>query len=86
MNGRSVMEFLWFAVIGIIAGFLAGQIVKGHGFGILGNLAVGVVGALLGGFLSQMVGITASSLIGALGVSTIGAIVLLVVAGMLKRA
>jgi uncharacterized membrane protein YeaQ/YmgE (transglycosylase-associated protein family) len=80
------MEFLWFAVIGIVAGFLAGQLIKGHGFGVVGNLIVGVLGAFIGGFLSQMVGITASSLFGALAISTLGAIVLLLVAGMLKRA
>jgi uncharacterized membrane protein YeaQ/YmgE (transglycosylase-associated protein family) len=80
------MEFLWFALIGIVAGFLAGQVVKGHGFGLVGNLVVGVVGAFLGGFLAQSVGIGASSLFGALAISTVGAIVLLVVVGMLKRA
>jgi len=80
------MEFLWFAIIGMIAGFLAGQVIKGHGFGIVGNLVVGVVGAFIGGFASRLVGITASSLFGALAISTLGAIALLIVAGMLKKA
>ena len=80
------MEFLWFLIIGLVAGFLAGQLIKGHGFGIVGNLIVGVVGAFIGGFLSRMIGITASNLFGALAISTIGAVLLLVVVGMLKRA
>ena len=42
---------IWFILIGLAAGFLAGKVVKGHGFGLLGNLIVGVIGALLGGFL-----------------------------------
>lgn len=43
------MTFVWFILIGIVAGWLAGQIMKGEGFGLLGDLIVGVVGALLGG-------------------------------------
>jgi uncharacterized membrane protein YeaQ/YmgE (transglycosylase-associated protein family) len=86
MNQEGLMEFIWFAIIGIVAGFLAGQLVKGHGFGLVGNLIVGVVGAFIGGFLSRVVGMPAGSLFGALAISTLGAVVLLIVAGMLKRA
>ena len=46
MNGS---EFLWFILIGLIAGWLAGVLVKGGGFGVLGDIVVGIVGALLGG-------------------------------------
>ena len=45
------MDFLWFILIGIAAGWLAGQVMKGGGFGLVGDLIVGVIGALLGGFL-----------------------------------
>jgi uncharacterized membrane protein YeaQ/YmgE (transglycosylase-associated protein family) len=45
------MAFLWFLLIGLAAGWLAGQLTKGGGFGLVGDLVVGVVGALLGGFL-----------------------------------
>ena len=45
------MEYVWFILIGIAAGWLAGQIMKGGGFGLIGDLIVGVIGALLGGFL-----------------------------------
>lgn len=45
------MNWLWFILIGLTAGFLAGAVVKGHGFGLVGNILVGIVGALLGGFM-----------------------------------
>jgi uncharacterized membrane protein YeaQ/YmgE (transglycosylase-associated protein family) len=45
------MEFIWFILIGLVAGALAGQIVRGGGYGVLGDIIVGIVGALLGGFL-----------------------------------
>lgn len=54
------MAFIWFAIIGIIAGWLAGQIMKGRGFGLLGNLVVGVIGAVIGGWLAGALGIGAS--------------------------
>ena len=71
------MEFLWFILIGIAAGWLAGQFMKGGGFGLFGDLIVGVIGALLGGWLFGMLGIAAVGLIGQLVVATIGAIVLI---------
>jgi uncharacterized membrane protein YeaQ/YmgE (transglycosylase-associated protein family) len=48
------MEFIWFILIGLVAGWLAGQIMKGGGFGIIGDIVVGVLGALIGGFGSGM--------------------------------
>ena len=60
------MNWLWFILIGLAAGFLAGAVVKGHGFGWLGNLVVGVVGALLGGFIFGLLGIATTNLLGAL--------------------
>jgi uncharacterized membrane protein YeaQ/YmgE (transglycosylase-associated protein family) len=72
------MEFLWFILIGLTAGWLAGQLMKGGGFGLVGDILVGVVGALLGGFLFSMLGLSAGGgLIGSLIVATIGACVLL---------
>lgn len=80
------MEFLWFILIGIAAGWLAGQIMKGGGFGLLGDLIVGVIGALLGGWLFGMAGVAAGGLLGQLVVATIGAIVLLLLLRLIKRA
>jgi len=80
------MNILWFAIIGIVAGWLAGQIMKGRGFGLVGNLVVGVIGAIVGGLLANSVGLGASGFLGALVIATLGAVVLLAVVGALKRA
>jgi uncharacterized membrane protein YeaQ/YmgE (transglycosylase-associated protein family) len=80
------MNILWFAIIGIVAGWLAGQIMKGRGFGLVGNLVVGVIGAIVGGLLANSIGLGASGLLGALLIATLGAVVLLAVVGALKRA
>jgi uncharacterized membrane protein YeaQ/YmgE (transglycosylase-associated protein family) len=78
------MDWIWFLLIGLAAGWLAGQIVKGGGFGLLGDLIVGVIGALLGGFLFRLLGLTASGLIGELVMAVVGAIVLLFLLRLLK--
>jgi uncharacterized membrane protein YeaQ/YmgE (transglycosylase-associated protein family) len=79
------MEFVWFILIGIAAGWLAGQIMKGGGFGVLGDLIVGVIGALLGGFLFGLLGIWTSGLLGSLVTATVGAIVLIALLRFVKR-
>jgi uncharacterized membrane protein YeaQ/YmgE (transglycosylase-associated protein family) len=79
------MEFVWFALIGICAGWLAGQITKGSGFGIVGDLIVGVIGALLGGFAFQLLGLAAYGLLGQLMVATVGAILLLLLLRLVRR-
>ncbi|TYQ25054.1 GlsB/YeaQ/YmgE family stress response membrane protein [Pseudanabaena sp. UWO310] len=72
------MNFIWFILIGLVAGWLAGQMVRGGGFGLLGDIIVGVIGALLGGFLFSTFGVaTGGGLLGSLIVATIGAVVLL---------
>ena len=71
------MYLIWFLLIGLIAGWLAGQITKGKGFGLLGDLIVGVIGALLGGFLFGLLGLASFNLLGSLVTATIGAIVFL---------
>lgn len=72
------MDFLWFLLIGLAAGWLAGQIVKGGGYGLVGDLIVGVIGALLGGFLFGLLGIGGGGLLGALITATVGASILIV--------
>jgi uncharacterized membrane protein YeaQ/YmgE (transglycosylase-associated protein family) len=79
------MEILWFILIGIAAGWIAGQLMKGGGFGLLGDLIVGVIGALLGGFLFSLLGIATSGLLGSLITATVGAIVLLVLLRLFRR-
>ena len=81
------MEFAWFILIGLAAGWLAGQLMKGGGFGVFGDIIVGVIGALIGGYLFRYFGISAGGgLLGALIVATIGAIVLLFLLRLIKRA
>jgi uncharacterized membrane protein YeaQ/YmgE (transglycosylase-associated protein family) len=79
------MNWLWFILIGLAAGFLAGAVVKGHGFGLVGNLVVGVIGALLGGFLFGLFGIAATNIVGNLISAFVGAVVLLLLIGFVKR-
>lgn len=80
------MDLLWFIVVGLVAGWLAGQVMKGGGYGFLGNLIVGVLGAMLGGFLFRSLGASpGSGLLAAIVVATIGAVVLLFVVRLFKR-
>jgi uncharacterized membrane protein YeaQ/YmgE (transglycosylase-associated protein family) len=81
-----IMEFVWFLLIGLAAGWLAGQFMKGGGFGLVGDLIVGVIGALLGGFLFGLLGISAGGLLGALITATVGAVVLILLLRAIKRA
>ena len=84
---RRDMSLLWFLIIGLAAGWLAGVLVKGGGYGLIGDLVVGVIGAFLGGFLFSRMGVAVGGgLAGSLVVATIGAVVLLVVVRALKRA
>jgi len=78
-------SLLLFLLIGLVAGWLAGKIMKGRGFGLVGNLIVGVIGALLGGFLFRILGMTTTSLVGSLLTALVGAIVLLFIVGQLKK-
>ena len=80
------MDFVWFILIGLAAGWLAGQFMKGSGFGLLGDIVVGVIGALLGGFIFGLLGIwPGGGLIGSLIVATIGAVVLLYLLRLIKH-
>jgi len=80
------MHIFWFLLIGLAAGWLAGQIMKGGGFGLIGDLIVGVIGALLGGVLFNLFGLHATGLLGNLVMATVGAIVLIALLRVGKRA
>jgi uncharacterized membrane protein YeaQ/YmgE (transglycosylase-associated protein family) len=80
------MWLIWTIVIGILAGFLAGQVVKGRGMGVLVDLVVGIVGSVLGGWIFGLIGLAAYGLIGRLVVAFVGAVVLLLLVRALKRA
>ena len=71
------MYFLWYIIIGIVAGFIAGKLMRGGGFGLFINLLVGVVGGLLGGWMFGLLWISTTGLLGSLFTSIVGAVVLL---------
>jgi uncharacterized membrane protein YeaQ/YmgE (transglycosylase-associated protein family) len=78
---------MWFIIIGIIAGFLAGVLTRGKGFGCLVNLLIGIVGSVLGGWIFRIFRISADdgNRVEALAMSTVGAIVLLLLVSLFKR-
>jgi uncharacterized membrane protein YeaQ/YmgE (transglycosylase-associated protein family) len=75
-----------FLAIGGIAGWLAGILMKGGGFGLLGNIVVGIIGALVGGYVFGLLGISAGGLIGSIVTATVGAVLLLFIVRLIKRA
>ena len=83
---KSIMEILIFILIGAAAGWLAGLIMKGGGFGLLGNIIVGIVGGFLGGWLTRILGFSNG---GGLGwqilVSVLGACLLLFIISLFKK-
>jgi uncharacterized membrane protein YeaQ/YmgE (transglycosylase-associated protein family) len=81
-----VEALLVLLLIGGVAGFLAGTIVKGYGYGLVGNIVVGIVGAVMGGWLLPRLGLfTGTDIIGQILSATIGAVALLVVLGVVRR-
>ena len=84
MDAPSLLVFL---IVGAVAGWLAGVIVKGHGFGLVGNIVVGIVGAFLAGWLLPMLGIAiGGGIVAAIINALIGAVILLAIIGLIKRA
>lgn len=80
-----ITGLLIFLVIGAVAGWLAGTLMKGAGFGLLGNMVVGIVGGILGGFLFGLLGLVAYGLIGSIVTATVGAVVLLYLVRFFKK-
>ncbi len=78
-------SFLWFALIGLVAGWLAGQLTRGGGLGLVGDLVVGVLGAVLGGWLFGLLGFAPTNLFGSLVMATVGAAIVLWIVRKLKR-
>ena len=83
----TIESIIIFLVVGAVAGWLAGQIVKGHGFGLVGNIVVGIIGAFLAGFLLPRLGFAiGGGIVAAIINALIGAVILLVLIGLFKRA
>ena len=79
-----LMPLLITAVVGIVAGFLAGKIMK-RGFGLVGDLIVGLLGGLLGGFLAGSIGLVAYGLIAQIVIALVGACILLWLLRFIKK-
>ncbi|HEY3815263.1 MAG TPA: GlsB/YeaQ/YmgE family stress response membrane protein [Caulobacteraceae bacterium] len=85
--GFTTESLIIFLVIGAVAGWLAGLIVKGYGFGILGNMVIGILGAFIGGWLFAHFGIfPAGGVLGELIGATVGAVILLLLLRLIRRA
>ena len=78
------MSVIWYIIIGIVAGFLAGKIMRGGGFGLLINL-VGIIGGLLGGWVFGLLGIAAGGILGSLITSVVGAVLLLWILSLFRK-
>jgi uncharacterized membrane protein YeaQ/YmgE (transglycosylase-associated protein family) len=74
------MYLLWQIVIGIVAGWLAGKLMRGRGYGVLMDLLLGIVGSMLGGFVFGILGLYAAGLVGRIVVATAGAVLLIYIA------
>ena len=83
MQGTNLLYFL---LIGLAAGWLAGKVMKGSGYGLIGDLIIGVVGAFLGGWIFGLLHIAAGGLLGLLVTAFVGAVVLVWLLRMIKRA
>lgn len=76
------MEILWTLIIGALAGWLAGELYRGSGFGILGNIVVGILGSVVGGLIGGTLGLTPDSSVGSFILAVVGAVVLLFVVNL----
>jgi uncharacterized membrane protein YeaQ/YmgE (transglycosylase-associated protein family) len=77
---------LWWIIVGLIAGWLAGQVMKGGGYGVLADVVLGILGGILGGWVFSKMGMGATSTIGAIIVAFIGAVILVGLPRLVKRA
>ena len=86
-TGMQIESLFVLLVVGAIAGWLAGQIMKGYGFGLVGNIVVGVVGAFIASLVLPAIGVSiGSGILGSIIHSTIGAVILLFLIGLVKKA
>jgi len=79
------MHIVYFLLIGLAAGWLAGQIMKGKSFSLVGNLIIGCIGALIGGFLFNILGIHTSGIIESIIAALAGALVLLWLINIIQK-
>ena len=81
-----LVDLIGWLIVGAVAGWLAGMIVKGYGFGLVWNIVIGIVGGLIAGWLLPRIGIfQLGGIVGAIIYSVIGAVILLLIVGLLRR-
>jgi uncharacterized membrane protein YeaQ/YmgE (transglycosylase-associated protein family) len=82
-----ISALIWWIVVGLIAGWAAGKIMRGGGYGALMDIVLGMVGAILGGWIFNAIGIyPGGGLIGSIVVAIVGAVILIWITRMLKKA
>jgi len=85
MENNTIGYWIWFLFIGGIVGWVAGLIVRGRGFGVIGDIVVGILGAVLGGWMASVLGLYAGSAVGAFLLALVGALVLIGLTRLVKR-
>jgi uncharacterized membrane protein YeaQ/YmgE (transglycosylase-associated protein family) len=78
------MHLFWFLIVGIVAGWLAGLLIKGEGFGLLGDMLIGIIGAYIGGYLFGVLGLNVHGILGHIIMATAGASALLLVVRLIS--
>ena len=81
----AIQSIIILAVVGLVAGYLAGIIWKGAGFGLIGNLIIGILGAFLGGWLFGILGIGIGGIIGMIVAGLVGALLILWIISLIKK-
>jgi len=81
-----ISNLIWWVVVGLIAGWLAGKVMKGGGYGVIMDIILGIAGAILGGWVFGLLGIHAGGIIGSIVVAFIGAVILVWITRLLKKA
>jgi len=80
------MRILLWVISGVVAGWLTGLVMKGRGYGLLGNLVIGLLGGILGGWLFSLFGLAARGWLGEIVVALVGGVVLVAIARLLRKA
>lgn len=85
MESNTVFYWVWFLIIGAVIGWLAGFIVRGRGFGVIGDIVVGVAGSALGGWMAGILGLYSGNSLEAFLIALVGAVVLVGVTRLIVR-
>jgi uncharacterized membrane protein YeaQ/YmgE (transglycosylase-associated protein family) len=79
------MNIVIWIIAGIVSGWIAGEVMQGHGYGLIGDLVLGLLGGVIGGWLAGMLGLSVSGLLGSILLAAAGAVVLVVFVRLLRR-